>query len=119
MITGINRRDTISKNWQYWGSGGIFSAHVGYELGVSSAISLGSFKSIGIKEQDLERIENEGFIPYFLESIKVIDDLGTYQEYMKTGWSAYLGGTTRRKLAPLIMKNVCLAWYATTKGISE
>ena len=119
MITGINRRDTISKNWQYWGSGGIFSAHVGYELGVSSAISLGSFKSIGIKEQDLERIENEGFIPYFLESIKVIDDLGTYQEYMKTGWSAYLGGTTRRKLAPLIMKNVCLAGYATTKGISE
>lgn len=119
MITGHNRRDTINKNWQYWGKGGVFSAHVGYEWGVSSAIAVGSFKNVGITKSDLDRIEKEGYIPYFLESIKAIDNLKTYQEYVKTGWSAYLGGVTRRKLAPLIMKNVCLAWYAASKGMSE
>lgn len=119
MITGHNRRDTLSKNWQYWGMGGVFSAHISYELGVSSAIAMGSFNDIGITEEDLQRIEKEGYALYFLESVKEIDDLQTYQEYMKTGWSSYLGNVTRRKLAPVIMKNVCLAWYAATKGITE
>lgn len=119
MIKGQNRRDTLSKNWQYWGKGGIFSAHVGYEWGVSTAIAIGKFKDIGIRDKDLKRIEAEGYIPYFLESVKAIDELKTYQEYMKTGWSAYLGNITRRKLAPVIMKNVCLAWYAASKGVTK
>jgi len=119
MIKGHSRRDTISKNWQYWGKGGVFSAHVGYEWGVSTAIAVGSFKDIGITAKLLARIEEEGYIPYFLESVRAIDELGTYQEYMKTGWSAYLGNVTRRKLAPIIMRNVSLAWYAASKGIVE
>ena len=60
VITGHNRRDTISKNWQYWGMGGIFSAHIGYEWGVATALSLGNFKNIGITAKDLQRIETEG-----------------------------------------------------------
>ncbi len=119
MIKGNGRRDTLSKNWQYWGARGVFSAHVGYEWGVASAIAIGGFRNILIREEDLKRIEKEGYIPFFLESVKTIDALGTYQEFMKTGWSAYLGHVTRRKLAPLIMKNVVLAWYAASKGITE
>lgn len=119
MITGKSRRDTLSKNWQYWGAGGVFSAHVGYEWGVSTAIALGNFKDIGIRDKDLRRIEKDGYLPYFLESVKAVDDLGTYQEYMRTGWSTYLGNITRKKLAPIIMKNVCLAWYAASKGITK
>jgi len=119
MITGTSRRDTLSKNWQYWGMGGVFSAHIGFELGVSSAIALGSFKKIGITEKDLKRIEKDGYIQYFLESVMAVDALGTYQEYMKTGWSTYLANITRRKLAPIIMRNVCLAWYAASKGITK
>ena len=99
--------------------GGIFSAHIGYEWGVATALSLGNFKNIGITAKDLQRIETEGYAPYFLESVREIDTLKTYQEFMKTGWSAYLGAVTRRKLAPLIMKNVCLAWYAASKGITK
>jgi len=119
IIKGHNTRDTLSKNWQYWGKGGVFTAHFGYEWGFSAAIAMGSFKDIKLSEKDLKRIEKEGFIPYFLESIKAVDDLNTYQEYVKTGWSAYLGSVTRKKLAPLIMRNVVLAWYAATQDISR
>ena len=119
VIKGHNSRDTLSKNWQYWGKGGVFSAHVGYEWGVASAIAIGSFKDIGVSDKDLARIKKQGYIPYFLESVKAVDELKTYQEYMKTGWSTYLGNITRKKLAPIIMRNVCLAWYAATEGITE
>jgi hypothetical protein len=119
MIVGHSVLDTLSKNWQYWGKGGAFTAHFGSEWGFSSAIAIGSFKDIGLSEKDLKRIENEGYIPYFLESVKAVDELGTYQEYLKTGWSTYLAGVARKQLAPIIMRNVVLAWYATSKGISE
>lgn len=119
MIKGHSRRDTLSKNWQYWGMGGVFSAHIGFEWGVSTAIAIGSFKDIGITDSLLHRIEEEGYTEYFLESVREIHALQTYEEYMKTGWSTYLGNITRRKLAPIIMRNVCLAWYAASKGITK
>lgn len=119
MIKGRNHRDTLSKNWKYWGARGIFSAHVGYEMGVASAIAVGSFKNIDIDESDMERIKEEGYVSFFLESLRYIDTLGTYQEFMKTGWSTYLGHVTRRRLAPLIMKNVTLAWYAASQGVTK
>lgn len=117
MIKGRNPVDTLSKNWMYYGTGGTFTAHYGYEWGFSSAIAIGSFRDIGITDEDIQRIELEGFLAYFLQSVKEVDDMGTYQEYVKTGWSAYLGGVARKQLAPLIMKNVVLAWYAAEKGI--
>lgn len=119
MIKGHNHRDTLSKNWQYWGAGGVFTAHILYEWGVSTAIAVGTFKDIGITDEDFRRIETEGYAPYFLESVRAIDELQTYQEFMRTGWSNYLARVTRKQLAPLIMKNVCLAWYAASKGIVE
>jgi len=117
MIKGGTHRDTLSKNWQYWGAGGVFSAHVLYEWGVSASIAVGSFADIGITDEDFKRIEKEGYAPFFLESVRAIDKLNTYQDFLKTGWSSYLARVTRKDLAPLIMKNVCLAWYAASKGI--
>lgn len=116
MIKGTGYRDTVSKNWQYWGSGGVFTAHYMYELGFASSITVGKFSDIGLKDSDFKRMESEGYIGYFLESVKAVDDLRTYQEFMRTGWSAYLGRVARKDLAPLIMKNVCLAWYAAVLG---
>lgn len=116
IIKGNGRRDSIAKNWEYWGTKGVFSAHLFYELGIASSLTVASYNDIGIKDEDLERMKNEGYIPYFLESIKEIDAMNTYQEFVKTGWSVHLGSVTRKKLIPLIMKNVCLAWYAAHEG---
>ena len=74
MIKGTGKRDTISKNWQYWGSKGVFMAHVMYEWGVSTAISVGKFSDIGLREADFRRIEEEGYIPFFLESVHTINE---------------------------------------------
>lgn len=116
IIKGTGRRDSLAKNWEYWGARGIFSAHLFYEMGVASSLTIATFNTIGITDKDLKRVEEEGYIPFFMESIKVIDEMGTYQEFMKTGWSVHLANISRKKLVPLIMKNVCLAWYAAQKG---
>ena len=116
IIKGDGARDSLSKNWEYWGTKGIFSAHLFYEMGVASSLTVAKFRNIGITDKDLRRIEEEGYIPYFMESIKEIDAMKTYQEFVKTGWSVHLANISRKQLVPLISKNVCLAWYAAQKG---
>lgn len=116
IIKGNGRRDSLAKNWEYWGTKGIFSAHLFYEMGVASSLTVATFKDIGITAEDLARVEREGYIPLFMESIKAIDAMGTYQEFAKTGWSVHLANISRKRLVPLIIKNVCLAWYAAEKG---
>lgn len=112
IITAESKRAMISKNWQYWGSSGIFNLHWLFEFGVASAITTARFTDIGIKDADLLRVSKEGYSDLFLESVKAVDALQMYEDFERTGWSAKLGNTTRRRLAPLIMKNVCLAWYS-------
>lgn len=111
IITADSKRAMLSKNWQYWGSSGIFNLHWLFEFGVASAITTARFIDIGIRDTDLTKIESEGYVDTFLESVKAVDALQMYEDFERTGWSTKLGNTTRRELAPLIMKNVCLAWY--------
>jgi hypothetical protein len=111
IIKGENARDSLGKNWEYWGAKGVFSAHLFYEMGVASSLTVATFKDIGLTDKDLQRMRTEGYTKYFLESVKEIDAMGSYQEFVNTGWSVHLANMSRKQLIPLIMKNVCLAWY--------
>lgn len=119
FITSERKIDMVAKNWQYWGTKGVFSLHWSFEWGVASSITLNQFKDIEVSEADFKKIEKIGFVPFFLESVKKVDRLGMYEEFAKTGWSVHLGNVSRKKLIPIIMKNVCLAWYAASKDIQK
>lgn len=115
VIKGDNIFDTLNKNWRYWGDKGVFTSHYMFEWGVATSIVGSTFDDIRIRPEDIARVESEGYIPFFIESVKAVDELGTYQEFLKTGWSAYLARVSRKTLVPLIAKNVCLAWYVASK----
>jgi len=119
LISSKSKRDMVAKNWQYWGTNGIFNLHWSFELGIASSITIKKFKDISITEKDLKKIEAEGYVPYFFESLKKVNALGMYEQYAKKGWSVQLGNMSRNVLIPTIMKNVCLAWYAASKGIMK
>lgn len=119
IIFSERKRDMIAKNWQYWGSKGIFSLHWSFEWGIASSITLNQFKNTNITDEDFERIDKEGYIPSFFEALKAIDELKMYDEFAKTGWSVKLGNTSRQKLIPIITKSVVLAWYAASKGVTK
>lgn len=117
IIKGVNRRDTLSKNWQYWGVGGVFSAHLAFELGVASTIAPHRFNESLPSVLDIKRLERDGFEAVFMVSMHKIYDLGMYDEFGETGWTRRLADRTRKILIPEIIKVVCLAWYnATTQA---
>ncbi|SRR6266550_1947605 len=112
IIIGEGYRDTMWKNWQYWGAKGVFTTHLMFEWGVAATI-----KPLKLKEgyptgNDLVRVRDEGIIPLYKEAAQRIYALKMYERFGRKGWTRRLARETRHELAPSIVKMVTLAWYA-------
>lgn len=114
LIKGETRRDSISKNWQYWGSGGIFSRHVLFEFGVATSILFNPFQSVGITKKDLKEIEEKGIEAAFMHALKDVTLLDMYEKFARQGWTHVLATESREVLVPRIIKTVALAWYGAS-----
>lgn len=111
IIKGTSPRDTISKNWQYWGSRGIFTAHFLFEWGVATTIAPLKLDYDPLDEDDIDRLASDGFEALFYEAFHTIVAMNMYEEYVRYGWTRHLADETRLTLIPLIIKLVALAWY--------
>ncbi len=112
IIKGKNRRDTISKNWEYWGTSGVFTNHFMFEWGVGTSIVSSSFDDIGLTQADLERVENTPFEDIFDDALRRVVSMKMYDEFSRLGWTRHLAIETREELIPEIIKTVVLGWYA-------
>lgn len=120
IIRGKNRRDTIIKNWQYWGAGGVMTSHLSYEMGVATAVSTASYDNLTINELNLINIDfSKSYKDYFFESLKKIHDLNMFSRYEKTRWTTKLAKETRDVLLPEIIKSVVVAWAFAVKTSRE
>ncbi len=111
IIRGNGSLDTISKNWQYWGVGGVFSAHLSFELGIASTIATQQFSDIDPTPAEFKQVEQEGFEAVFMKMLYRIDAFKMYDEFGTNGWTHSLATQTRDILIPEIIRTVCLAWY--------
>lgn len=115
IIKGHNRRDTLSKNWQYWGRRGIFMNHFLFEMGVATAILGNNFRDIVIDQDELDELKVNGYKKTFMLIMKQVIDLHTYEIYSKNGWSRQLKKTVKTELVPLIIRAVVLGWYSSVE----
>lgn len=110
IIRGESRRDTFSKNWQYWGSGGIFSAHISFEWGVATSM-LGRRYPSPITQRTLQQVQKTGYLPYFQACLEKIDGLQLYALYQRKGWNRRVARLVHTVLIPTIISAVVIAWY--------
>lgn len=111
LIRGVNRRDTLKKNWKYWGGKGIFTAHVMFEWGVATSISPLRFDGIASDDTRYEALRHNGFRTEFLSALQRVVDLKMYEEFGRTGWTHKLAKVTQKQLIPEIVTMVALGWY--------
>jgi hypothetical protein len=119
IIHGANKLDTLSKNWKYWGAGGVLTAHLMFELGVASAISMDKFNSCGPTRTDINRLKNDGFEAVFMGAVSKVYKMKMYDEFCKKGWTRHLAVETRKELVPEIIKTVALAWLQSVIMATE
>jgi hypothetical protein len=111
VIHGANLRDTLSKNWEYWGLNGVFTSHGMFEIGVASAIATENFKELRFNKSYITKLEKVGFKVVYLKSMQKINDLHMFEHLTKSDWTGILAKQTREILIPEMIRMVILAWY--------
>lgn len=115
IILGNGKRDTIRKNWQYWGSKGIFATHLSFELGVAAAIKTTTFPNSTPSEHWVADADKKGLEQVFLDAVHEIFAHDMYEQYWKQGWTAKLARQTRQFLIPTICSVITYAWYCADR----
>ncbi|PLS81909.1 hypothetical protein CYG49_00905 [Candidatus Saccharibacteria bacterium] len=111
FIKGHNYRDTVMKNWEYWGAKGVFTTHFMFEFGFATTIATLKIPNGKPNPNELIRVQGEGIIPYFREAAMQVYGMQMYETFHKSGWTRKLARQTKLELAPLITKIVTLAWF--------
>lgn len=111
VLPGKNRRHQIKNNWEYWGTKGVFTTHLSFELGVASTIATQRFDDAAPSEEEFAHLKESGFEAVFYETLKRVADTKMYEEFTRLGWTRHIAGETNRILLPTIIKAVTLAWY--------
>lgn len=119
IVPGENRRDQISKNWQYWGAKGIFTNHVMFEFGVSSTISTLRFGGVYPDGDMLVRARKTSFREVMREMVLRVYDLDMFNEFYRSGWNRHLAHVTRHELIPMIIRAVMIAWLLASERAAE
>jgi hypothetical protein len=111
VIRGNSRRDTLSKNWEYWGARGVFTNHFMFEWGVATTIAPIRFDDAAPTAEMYKRIKTEKYDNTFMETLQRVATMEMYDEFSKLGWTRHLARETRDKLLPEIIQAVTLGWY--------
>lgn len=112
IMPGENRREMLLNNWKMWGPRGLIKLHGTFEWGVALVLAPLSQKHIALKPTDVAELQEYGMLGLFRRKAKEIHVLRLYEQYQKRGWTPSLAGEIRKKLAPVIVSMVILAWYA-------
>ena len=112
IIKGENLRDTMGRNWEYWGAKGVFATHLLFEIGVAAAIKTTAFADSAPSEEWVKCADDLGLERVFLDAVQEVYALNMYETFWKQGWTARLANQTRRTLIPKICAVVMYAWYA-------
>ena len=111
VIKGDTRRDTISKNWEYWGAKGVFMTHGLFEMGVATSIKTTRFTRVGPDHEWLNRADGQDLREVFNGAVQKVYRLDMYHDFWQNGWSSKLARQTRTQLVPEIIRVVTYAWY--------
>lgn len=69
IIKGATHRETISKNWEYWGAKGVFLTHGLFELGIATSIKTTTLPHSTPSEKWLREAEKKGLERVFMDAV--------------------------------------------------
>ena len=112
LMPGETRGQMVRNNWKMWGPKGLLTAHSAFEWGVAVIMAPMNSKRVAITEADLAELYKHGAIGLFRLKAKEIAALGVYEDYLRSSWTPKLARAVSKKVVPVIVKVVTLAWYA-------
>jgi hypothetical protein len=115
IMPGESLQDILNNNWKTWGPGGIISAHVMFEYGISIMCMPLSFRRVVINDEYSHKFAEIGYLQWFINSSKHIYTLDMYNTFLKKGWTLKLMRQIRIELMPTIIKAIALTWQSAAE----
>lgn len=121
VMPGDTTREKVKNNWKMWGPKGLMTTHGLFELGIATIIAPLGFGEAVPKHEDVELLQEIGYVEWFRRAAREIAALEMYERYYRTGWTPKLAYQVRHVLGPTIVKTVTLTWYCacTEAGIES
>jgi hypothetical protein len=115
VMSGDTRREVVRNNWKMWGPKGLLITHSLFEMGVALAIAPLKVSEVKPSDEMLEQMLGMDFGLWFQQKAREVAALDMYEAYYRHGWTTKLARQVRRRLGPMIVQAVVLAWYSAAK----
>lgn len=115
VIPGDTAREILKKNWEMWGSKGLFTTHALFEIGASMIMAPMTYRIAQPSKYEIKKIKQIGLAEYFKRTAREIAMLNMYEDFYKRGWTPKLAKTVRKELAPRMAQTVTLAWFMAAR----
>lgn len=112
VMPGQTPRDQLRNNWKMWGPKGLLTSHGTFEWGVAILLAPLTSKRLDLTEKEFAELRQYGLIELFKRKAKEVGAFEMYEAYHRYGWTPQLAWDVRRRLIPVIVQTVTLAWYA-------
>lgn len=119
VMPGETKRGQLKNNWKMWGPKGLFTTHSAFELGVATLIMPLKITRGLPQEEDIACFNELGLAGWFRQTAQEIVAMDLYERFYEHGWTTKLSRDIRKKLAPAIVKTVCLAWYGAAQEANQ
>jgi hypothetical protein len=110
IIKGDTRRQTLSKNWEFWGAKGLFVSHFLFEWGISTISRPLKLTKATPTNAEIRHARNMSLEAYLTEQVNEIYSLNMYERFLRSGWTPSLVKDVRLRLAPTITKTISVIW---------
>lgn len=115
IMPGETRLKMFVNNWKMWGAKGLFTTHGLYEMGVAAVMRTMRFNLCQPTEYDIRTMKKIGYSEYFKRQARAVAGFKMYEYYYEHGWNSRLARQTRDELVPILIRTVCLTWYAAAR----
>ncbi|MGK2896369.1 MAG: hypothetical protein ACSLEY_02105 [Candidatus Saccharimonadales bacterium] len=119
ILPGTTKRHQLQNNWEYWGAGGVMTSHLGFELGIMTALGSHRLDRVVVREDIKTIVDNKGYRAGYLTAVKQVNDMALFDEYAEKGWTRHLARQSREILIPTIVEAVTLAWHTALEKSRE
>lgn len=114
FVQGETKSETVKKNWLMWGDKGLLATHLAFEMGVALVILPVRLRNFSVSQSQVKKVKSiQSFRAYYQSQARAVAELGLYEQFYRSGWTPRYAKDVRRKLVPLLVEAVALAWYAT------
>lgn len=111
VIKGGTRRESIRRNWQFWGAKGLLTTHILFEWGVATILAPHKIKNGVPTEEEIADAKAQGIQEVFARAARRIAAEFAYDEFYRRGWTPSLAQWVRKDLSREITRTIVLAWF--------